>query len=78
LNGNRESLQSGTGRPAKIFFALTRREGVKNRYDDPLAYLTDILRRISTHPARRIEELQSDRWHELREAAAMVDRDQCT
>ncbi len=43
---------------------------------DQLAYLTDVLRRISTHPARRIEELLPYRWQELREAAAMVDGDQ--
>ena len=29
---------------------------------DPFAYLRDILDRVSTHPARRIEELLPDRW----------------
>jgi transposase len=39
---------------------------------DPQAYLRDVLERISTHPARRIEDLLPDRWQELRQAAAAV------
>ena len=35
---------------------------------DPQAYLRDVLERISTHPARRIEELLPDRWQALRQA----------
>jgi transposase len=35
---------------------------------DPQAYLRDVLDRISTHPARRIDELLPDRWQKLREA----------
>ena len=35
---------------------------------DPQAYLRDVLGRISTHPARRIEELLPDRWQALRQA----------
>jgi transposase len=35
---------------------------------DPQAYLRDVLDRISTHPARRIEELLPDRWQALRRA----------
>src|SRR3954449_4803120 len=35
---------------------------------DPQAYLRDVLDRISTHPARRIEELLPDRWQALRQA----------
>src|SRR5262249_60766372 len=35
---------------------------------DPQAYLRDVLNRISTHPARRIEELLPDRWQALRQA----------
>jgi transposase len=34
----------------------------KNLGIDPQAYLRDVLDRISTHPARRIEELLPDRW----------------
>jgi transposase len=35
---------------------------------DPQAYLRDVLGRISTHPAKRIDELLPDRWQELRRA----------
>jgi transposase len=35
---------------------------------DPQAYLRDVLDRISTHPAKRIDELLPDRWPELRRA----------
>jgi hypothetical protein len=35
---------------------------------NPQAYLRDVLDRISTHPARRIDELLPDRWQELRQA----------
>jgi hypothetical protein len=37
---------------------------------DPEAYVRDVLDRISTHPARRIDELLPDRWHALRQAGA--------
>jgi transposase len=39
----------------------------KNLGIDPQAYLRDVLDRISTHPARRIEELLPDRWQALRQ-----------
>jgi transposase len=42
----------------------------KNLGIDPQAYLRDVLDRISTHPARRIDELLPDRWHALRQAGA--------
>jgi transposase len=37
---------------------------------NPEAYLRDVLDRISTHPASRIDELLPDRWKTLREASA--------
>src|SRR5580692_5815640 len=40
----------------------------KNLEIDPQAYLRDVLDRISTHLAKRIEELLPDRWQELRQA----------
>ena len=33
---------------------------------DPLAYLRDVLERISTHPASRIAELVPDQWRKIR------------
>jgi transposase len=39
----------------------------KNLGIDPQAYLRDVLDRISTHPARRIEELLPDHWQKLRQ-----------
>jgi len=42
----------------------------KNLGIDPQAYLRDVLDRISTHPASRIEELLPDRWQALRQAGA--------
>jgi transposase len=40
----------------------------KNLGINPEAYLRDVLDRISTHPARLIEELLPDRWQALRQA----------
>ena len=37
----------------------------KNLEIDPQAYLRDVLDRISTHPAKRIEELLPDRWQRV-------------
>jgi transposase len=31
-------------------------------YVNPIEYLKDVLIRISTHPAHRIDELLPDRW----------------
>ena len=42
----------------------------KNLGIDPQAYLRDVLDRISTHPASRIEELLPDRWQSLRQTGA--------
>jgi transposase len=29
---------------------------------DPIAYLTDVLIRVQTHPASRVDELLPDQW----------------
>jgi hypothetical protein len=42
----------------------------KNLGVDPQAYLRDVLERVSTHPARRIEELLPDRWQVSRQGGA--------
>jgi hypothetical protein len=34
---------------------------------DPFVYLRDVLDRVATHPARRIEALLPDRWGRLRD-----------
>lgn len=33
---------------------------------NPHAYLADVLMRVQTHPASRVDELLPDRWSELR------------
>ena len=45
----------------------------KNLKVAPLAYLTDVPSRVSTHPATRIEELLPNRWQALHEAAEEVE-----
>lgn len=37
---------------------------------DPFVYLRDVIGRVSTHPASRIDELTPRRWKELRQQAA--------
>jgi transposase len=58
------------GATAAVLFSLT--ETCKGLGIDPWAYLKDVLDRLSTHPASRIEELLPDRWEALRRAAAMA------
>ena len=45
----------------------------KNLGVDPLAYLTDVLGRVSTHPNSRLEELLPDRWQAIRAEAAKAE-----
>ena len=52
------------GKTAAILMSLCatcKRVGI-----DPLAYLRDVLERISTHPASRIAELVPDQWRKIR------------
>jgi transposase/uncharacterized coiled-coil protein SlyX len=56
------------GRTAAILFSITM---TCRRLDiDPQAYLEDILRRINTHPANRIDELLPDRWKAEKQEAS--------
>jgi transposase len=54
----------GGGATAAILFSLT--ETCKRLGIEPWAYLRDVLDRVSTHPASRIEELLPDRWEAIR------------
>jgi len=58
----------GGGATAAILFSLT--ESCKNLGVDPWAYLRDVLDRVSTHPASRIDELLPDRWEAIRRSRA--------
>lgn len=52
----------GGGRTAAILFSMTttcRGLGL-----NPFVYLRNVLDRVGTHPARRIEDLLPDRWQE--------------
>lgn len=56
------------GRTAATIFSLTvtcKRIGI-----DPFAYLRDMLDRVRTHPAHRMEELLPDRWAAAQKSAA--------
>ena len=52
------------GATAAILFSLT--ETCKGLGVEPWAYLRDVLDRVSTHPASRIDELLPDRWEAIR------------
>jgi transposase len=58
------------GKTAAVLFSFTstcRRHGI-----DAFVYLRDILTRLPTHPADRLEELLPDRWAEAQKAQAMA------
>jgi transposase len=42
----------------------------KRLHVDPFAYLCDVFDRISSHPAKRLEELLPDKWKAAHEGAA--------
>jgi hypothetical protein len=48
------------GRRAAILYSVI--ESAKRNRVEPLAYLTDVLSRIATHPNRRLEEFLPDQW----------------
>jgi transposase len=63
----------GGGATAAILFSLT--ETCKRLGVEPWAYLRDVLDRVSTHPASRIDELLPDHWEAIRrhrEAATLA------
>jgi transposase len=48
------------GRTAAILYSMTG--SCKHHDIDPFAYLTDILRRLPSHPAQQLDELLPDAW----------------
>jgi hypothetical protein len=72
--GRRNWLFAGSdrgGETAAVLMSLCTT--CKNLGIDPQAYLRDVLERISTHPARRIEELLPDHWQALRQAGGTAN-----
>ena len=47
------------------FTATSKRHGI-----DPWSYLTDVLARLPSHPANRIDELLPDAWAAARHSAS--------
>jgi transposase len=66
------SAESG-GLKATVLYSLV--ESAKRLGVEPFAYLSDVLERVSTHPASRVGELTPRGWKEAqRERARAVDR----
>ena len=64
--GRRNWLFAGSergGEAAAIVYSLI--ESCRRAKIDPFVYLRDVLLRIATHPASRVEELVPARWKEL-------------
>jgi len=62
--GRRAWLFAGSelaGQRAAIVISLV--QSAKLNGHDPHAYLRDVLQRLPTHPAQRIDELLPHRWH---------------
>ena len=58
----------GGGLRAEVFYSLI---GTCKRLDiNPVEYLTDVINRVSTHPASRVEELLPRFWQAARKPAA--------
>lgn len=69
--GRRNWLFAGSdkgGQTAAILISLCAT--CKSLGIDPQVYLRDVLDRISTHPAKRIDELLPDQWQKLRQTGA--------
>ncbi|RMF00786.1 MAG: IS66 family transposase [Alphaproteobacteria bacterium] len=68
--GRKNWLHIGSEAAAhRTMVLLTLVQTCKAHQVDPFAYLRDVIDRVSTHPASRIEELTPRRWKELRQQA---------
>ena len=57
----------GGGERAEVFYSLI--QSCRRLGFDPFAYLSDVIERISTHPASRVEELTPRGWKEMQQTA---------
>jgi transposase len=64
------SGSEGGGAMAAILFRVT--ETCKGLGVEPWAYLRDVLDRVSTHPASRMDERLPDRWEAIRRSRERV------
>lgn len=60
----------GGGERADVFFSLV--QTCQRLKIDPFAYLTDVIERVSTHPASRVWELTPRGWAEARATEMVV------
>ena len=63
------SLEGG-GERAKVFYTLV--QSAKRLGLDPFAYLSDVIERIASHPASRIDELTPRGWRLARQSTEYV------
>ena len=63
---------------SNIFFAevyLAGKLRCKLNDIDPFAYFNDVLRRVSTHPAEKIDDLLPGKWKPPLEKAGITEED---
>ena len=56
---------SSGGERAEVFFSLV--QSCKRLGVEPFAYLKDVIERVSTHPASRVDELTPRGWRDARQ-----------
>ena len=56
---------SAGGERAEVFFSLV--QSCKRLGVEPFAYLKDVIERVSTHPASRVDELTPRGWRDARQ-----------